>query len=138
MIVTIQKMVIQTTMSTNCAKIFQISAKYPNCLQTNLVQESADPCPVGLEQPQNQNNNKAGRAKTDTQNQNNNKFKTDNQKDSQKLPFDFQNSKAIVQDNPTLPDAIRQGLIAKHQRSLGLVGYLERFEPKTFVQLLTL
>ena len=48
----------------------------------------------------------------------------------QNIPFDFKNSKPIVQDDPTVSDAVRQALIAKHQRSMGLMGSLERFKAK--------
>ena len=37
----------------------------------------------------------------------------------------LQNSNSILQDDPTLPHSVRQALIAKHQRSLGLMGSLQ-------------
>ena len=42
----------------------------------------------------------------------------------------LQNSNSILQDDPTLPDSIRQALIAKNQRNLGLMSSLQRFEAK--------
>ena len=68
-----------------------------------------------------------------------NKFKSgwETFEPDQDLPFDFQNFKTIVQDDPTLPDSIRQALIAKHQRSLGLVGLLERFKAKSIASALS-
>ena len=110
------------------------------CLLTNSVQKSAYPSPISLKsQQQIQNNNMAGRAKTIPKNQDDNNFESrcvsDFAKHNQLL--EFQNLKTIVQDDPTLPDSIRQALIAKHQRSLGLVGSLERFKAKNICSALS-
>ena len=83
-------------------KNLKISAKKTQCVLTNSVQNSSDPCPVSLKpqhqtqclltnsvqksadpssvslksQQQIQNNNMAGRAKIIPENQNNNNFKS--------------------------------------------------------------
>ena len=57
-----------------------------------------------------------------------------NNQTEQNLPFDFSKSKPIIQDDPTVPDAVRQALIAKHQRSMGLMGSLRRFKAKNICE----
>ena len=60
--------------------------------------------------------------------------KNENNQTELNCPFDFTNSKAIIQDDPTVPDAVRQALIAKHQRSMGLMGSLRRFKAKNICE----
>ena len=91
-------------------KNFRISEKNNICLQTNSVDKSADSHQAGPQKSADQNNNKTDQIATTIQY--------------------LQNSKSILQDNPTLPDSIRQAIIAKHQRSLGLMDSLQRFKAK--------
>ena len=107
---------------------FEISEKTDKvCLPTISVGQSADNsavCPDSPLQPDKIKTNKQCRAKMNNQ----------NNQTEQNLPFDFSKSKPIIQDDPTVPDAVRQALIAKHQRSMGLMGSLRRFKAKNICE----
>ena len=108
-------------------KNIQISEKKKNCLLTNSIEQSADSGPASLDLSKNQNKQMADRDTPQFQNQNKQRAGR-SLVDISNLPFQIKTSGAIVQDDPTLSDAVRQGLLAKHQRNLGLMGSLKRFK----------